>query len=324
MWRATLLLPVLLKVTDTHAAVGIIWRGDNEVLMQRRRPQQTFSGYWEFPGGKIQFGETPAQALCRELQEELGITVTTLQPWLRRRHQYPHGNVMLHFFHVRAYAGVPYAAEGQQWQWTLLAQSPSPLLPANLSLWKWLSLPSVCAVTAAEIFGVEEMIKRMQAALANRLKLVQLRDKNISAEGRRHLATTAATLCRAHQALLLINDDEQLARDVQADGVHLSSGKLAVCDRRPDFLWAAASCHHEADIAKAVTLGLDFVVLSPVNKTLTHVKATPLGWERFAEFATTAGLPVYALGGMTVADIAVAQQHSGQGIGMMRQAWNVQ
>ncbi len=296
-------------------AVGILQNETGKVFVQRRK-----SGEWEFPGGKTEKNETPRRALARELKEETGITVTAAEPWLRRKH--PRLGLVLHFFRVTKWRGEP-SPEKERGGYFADAFSPppSPLLPANELIWKWLRLPPLCAVTAAEIFGAEESLRLLARALENGLRLVQLRDKNLPEKARREFAKKAAAMTRAKGALLLINDDENLAREVCADGLHLSGKQLAKTKKRPPFLWTAASCHDAAQLQSAAKLNLDFAVLSPVAKTLTHVKAPPLGWRAFAKLAQTAGIPVYALGGLTPADAPKARRHNAQGIAAMRKAW---
>ena len=109
----------------TRAAVGVIQRADGWVLLNERPFGKPWSGYWEFPGGKIEENESPEQALKRELQEELGITVTQAYPWLTRRYAYPakyldNGQlasaaktVQLHFFVVPAWSGIRKAWKGK-------------------------------------------------------------------------------------------------------------------------------------------------------------------------------------------------------------------
>ena len=115
-----------------HAAVAVLERPSGEVLLAQRPAGKAWSGWWEFPGGKIESGETAAQALARELQEELGMQVVQASPWLTRTHQYPEKTVRLHFFKVREWLGEPQSLEQQAWSW----QNPNqltvdPLLPAN-------------------------------------------------------------------------------------------------------------------------------------------------------------------------------------------------
>ena len=291
------------------------------MFLQKRRKTQIWSGYWEFPGGKIKDGENPAAALARELHEETGVIVKTATPWLRRLHHYPQGKVEIHFFRVWEWRNTPAGKEGQQCRWVSLNTHPKPMLPANRKIWKWLNLPPVCAVTAAEIFGVRNALQKLENSLQQGLRLVQLRDKNLPPQERLHFAKAAVALTRRHGALLLINDNARLAKKVGANGVHLSSGHLNNRKTKPLFKWAAASCHNDKELAKAAKLNLDFVVLSPVKKTLTHVDAAPLGWKKFAALSAGGGIPTYALGGMTLSDLETAQKSGAQGVAMMRKAW---
>lgn len=305
------------------AAVGILQRGDGGVFIQRRqRDNPHYPGYWEFPGGKVEEGETPAQALARELREEVGIEADAarLRAWLVRRHQYEHALVTLHFFRVGQWQGQPLNREGQQWEWRQSGEKPPQLLPANECLWKWLALPPRCVVSAAEVIGVEETLARLPQVAAAPV-LLQLRDKNLPAAQRRLLAEKMARQVQGSGGLLVVNDDEQLAREVGADGVHLSARRLMAAAARPPFEWAGASCHSAAELAQAQALELDYAVLSPVCKTLTHVDAPPLGWEGFAAHAQGSAIPLYALGGLAPGDLSTALSRGAHGIAMMRQGW---
>ena len=119
------------------AAVGILIHPDGRILMTQRPSGKVFSGYWEFPGGKIETGETPQQALERELQEELGIAVLSTLPWCFMMHTYPHAKVRLHCFIVRHWAGEPVSQESQSLQWQDHI-TVSPLLPTAAPLCTWL------------------------------------------------------------------------------------------------------------------------------------------------------------------------------------------
>src|SRR4030066_1121313 len=116
---------LLLKVRDTtlnnpieknkivEVAAAILQRPDGSFLLAQRPPDKIWAGYWEFPGGKIEPGETPYHALVRELREELGITVTTAYPWITRVFTYPHATVRLNFFRVTAWGGELHPHEGE-------------------------------------------------------------------------------------------------------------------------------------------------------------------------------------------------------------------
>ncbi|MEO8134101.1 MAG: NUDIX domain-containing protein [Betaproteobacteria bacterium] len=118
----------------TLVAVGILMRQDGQVLFAQRPAGKAYAGYWEFPGGKIESGESDRDALARELQEELGIRVTQASPWLTQRHVYPHAHVELRFFRVTGWDGEVRPQEDQQTAWqTPGVYTVGPMLPALLA-----------------------------------------------------------------------------------------------------------------------------------------------------------------------------------------------
>jgi 8-oxo-dGTP diphosphatase len=125
-----------------RVAVGIVLRADGSVLLADRPGARAYAGYWEFPGGKIEPGESVEHALARELAEELRITVTESDPWVVFEFDYPHAYVRLHFRRVVRWDGTPMPAEGQRLMFHRPgAQSPVPLLPAAEPVMRWLALP---------------------------------------------------------------------------------------------------------------------------------------------------------------------------------------
>jgi 8-oxo-dGTP diphosphatase len=128
---------------------------------------------------------------------------------------------------------------------------------------------------------------------------------------------------RAHEAgaKVLVNNDDALARELGADGVHLAASQLMRATQRGDHALVAASCHTRAEIEHAGALGLDFAVLGAVQPTATHPDQTPLGWQRFGELVAEAPLPVYAIGGMKPSDMDTARELGAQGIAMQRAGW---
>jgi 8-oxo-dGTP diphosphatase len=133
----------------TPVAVGILRRADGQVLFAQRPPGKAYAGYWEFPGGKIEPGESPLAALVRELEEELGVRVTAAAPWLIQRHAYPHAYVELRFFRVTGWEGELQPQEGQQVAWqipgtyTVSPMLPALLMPGSLVLSGLLESPTV-------------------------------------------------------------------------------------------------------------------------------------------------------------------------------------
>lgn len=197
----------------------------------------------------------------------------------------------------------------------------SPLLPANGPILRSLSLPTLYAISNVAELGEEEFLRRLVAALNNGLRLVQLREKEYSREALSALALKMLPLIRQHDARLIINADIELCREIGADGVQLTGAQLAELSVRPDVEWCAASCHNAAELRRAEQLGCDFALLSPVLATKSHQGAPHLGWEKFAAIAAGSSIPVYALGGLTHADMQTAWQHGAHGITLLRQAW---
>jgi 8-oxo-dGTP diphosphatase len=312
------------KIVEVAAAVMLRANGE-EFLLAQRPEGKVYAGYWEFPGGKLEAGESVRDALIRELQEELGITVTECSPWLTRQFTYPHATVRLHFWRVTAWTGeigitAPLEHAAVDWQTCGKSTSVAPILPANDPILKALALPTTMAITMAEVEGVERQLERLEAALSAGLRLIQVRDKSWPQAQRLWFAETVTRLAHNYGALVLVNDDDDIARRVGADGLHLSAGKLAACTTRPDFRWVGASCHTAAEIAQAGELDLDYALLGPVLPTQTHPEASGLGWTAFSELLAGNTLPVFALGGMQGDLLAEAQNHGAHGIALMR-AW---
>ena len=291
------------KIVEVAAAVML--RADGQEFLLAQRPEgKVYAGYWEFPGGKVEPGESVREALIRELQEELGITVTACSPWLTRQFTYPHATVRLHFWRVTAWNGeigitAPLEHAAVNWEKCGKSASVTPILPANDPILKALSLPTTMAITMAETEGTEVQVERLEAALSNGLRLIQIRDKNWPSAQRLWFAEVVTRLVHNHpNALVLVNDDAHIARCVGADGLHLSSASLIECTQRPDFGWVGASCHNALELAKAVELGCDYALLGPVLPTLTHPEASAMGWAEFTRLITDCPIPVFALGGM--------------------------
>ncbi len=122
----------------TEVAVGILLRGDGALLLSTRPAGKPYAGYWEFPGGKLEAGESVEQALRRELIEELGITIGPVQAWKVTEHDYPHALVRLHWCKVRQWQGEFEMREGQAMSWQHFPLQVSPVLPGAYPVLEWL------------------------------------------------------------------------------------------------------------------------------------------------------------------------------------------
>ena len=118
-------------------AVGVLIHPNGSFLLTSRPSGKAYAGYWEFPGGKLEVGETVHQALCRELHEELGIVVGASEPWKVELVDYPHALVRLNFCKVRAWTGPLEMREGQQFSWQRLPVQVGPVLPGAVPALTW-------------------------------------------------------------------------------------------------------------------------------------------------------------------------------------------
>ena len=118
-------------------AVGVLMQADGHFLLTSRPEGKVYAGYWEFPGGKLEAGESVEQALRRELQEELGITIGEAQAWKTQMVDYPHALVRLHFCKVWDWQGVLQMREAQSHAWQTLPVAVTPVLPGTIPVLAW-------------------------------------------------------------------------------------------------------------------------------------------------------------------------------------------
>ncbi len=308
----------------THVAVAAIVNGRQQVLVSLRPDHVHQGGLWEFPGGKLEPGESVPAALHREIHEELGIRVTGARPLIRIPHRYPDEAVLLDVWKVETFEGVPHGKEGQVVEWLPIDALAARAFPAaNLPIIHALQLPAEYLITPEPSAAAERFLRQLRFSLEAGVRLVQLRAKALNREAYETLARQAIELCRCYQARILLNSEPQLVQRLGADGVHLNATRLAGTRQRPlaDGLWVAASCHGPDDLARAESIGADFAVLSPIKATASHPAVHPLGWTRFCAWVDDCAIPVYALGGMDRSDIGAALQNGAQGIAGIRALW---
>ena len=125
--------------THTEVAVGILFREDGAMLLSTRPPGKPYAGYWEFPGGKLEQGETVVQALRRELVEELGVTIGDATVWKVTEHDYPHALVRLHWCKVFVWSGDFEMREGPTMAWQQLPLDVQPVLPGAYPVLQWIA-----------------------------------------------------------------------------------------------------------------------------------------------------------------------------------------
>lgn len=309
-----------------HVAAGVIDDGAGRVLIARRAAHRHQGGLWEFPGGKVEPGETVRAALDRELHEELGIQVRSARPLIRIPHAYHDRRVLLDVWRVTSFADEPHGREGQPLRWVEAGALSGYEFPAaNRPIVTAARLPERYLITPEPGPSAQwpEFLHHLARRLEAGIRLVQLRAKTLAPPQCLDLARQAVEIARYHGATLLLNGSPELAGQVGADGVHLDGTWLAALERRPlpPSAWVAASCHDRAQLARAEALGVDFVVLSPVLATVSHPQARPIGWEGLRELTESTGLPAFALGGVGPGDLAQAWRHGAQGVAAIRGLW---
>lgn len=313
-----------------RVAVAILQTEQGEILLASRPQGKGWAGWWEFPGGKIEADETPEQALSRELQEELGVTPTHIQPWRIKRFDYPATHdaeaktVLLHFFFVSQWTGNLTPLESQKISWNQPnAVQVSPILPANAPIMKALALPSLYAISHATELGKTTFLARLRVQLDAGLRMIQVYEKQLSDQDLTAFTEQILTYCLPYGAKVLLNHTQaDVVQSVGAHGIHYPNHALMVLQEKPAALLVAATCHHASEIAHAEALSLDFVVVSPVLGSACHPENTPLGWAAFQALIQHTSMPVYASGGLHASHLGLALASGARGIAMQRAIWD--
>ncbi len=317
-------------------AAAAIVDGQQRVLLALRAAHRHQGNLWEFPGGKFEPGETAEHALVREIEEELGIRPTQWRPLITVEHQYADKAVRLHVFRVSAWQGEPHGREGQPLRWASNTELDGLQFPAaNLPIVRALQLPELLLITPEPQAGAdgatdEKFLPTLIHSCRNwqsqhRLG-VQLRAHTLGDDAYRALALRVQAVLAPLGVPLFLNRRSDVIDDLPCDGWHLSAttlretgNTLALAEataHRPR--WLSASVHNAQELAAAKALGVDALLISPVQPTASHPGATPLGWPAFAALARQAGRPCYALGGLSAGDLPQAWEHGAQGVAAIR------
>jgi 8-oxo-dGTP diphosphatase len=312
------------KSAPVHVVAGVIADARGRILLARRTAGRDLAGLWEFPGGKVDPGETPEQALERELHEELGIRIQHSELLIAVPQIYRDKRIVLDVRRIVGWSGSAVGRERQALAWAppeKLATYPMP--PADRPVVAVLRNPDRYLITPEpDPKRIDAFLAGLDRALDAGVRRLQLRSRDLQPESLRDLADKMLQRCHAVGAELLINGDIDLARAL-GTGVHLRAAQLMELKERPlpARFPVAASCHDADELRRAEEIDADFVVLGPVATTPSHPERTPLEWRGFASLREQVSMPIYALGGMRVSDIATARVHGAQGIAAIRGLW---
>ncbi|HED36511.1 MAG TPA: Nudix family hydrolase [Gammaproteobacteria bacterium] len=309
-----------------HVAVGVIINSKNEVLISLRHKSTHQGGLWEFPGGKVEAGESVFDALKREISEELNIVIKKAEPFKLIQHQYEDKSVCLDVWIVESFSGEPTGAEGQLIKWQPVNQLNIEEFPAaNRSIIHSLALPDKYMITGV-FESASDFLERLESSLKKGVRLVQMRCKKLSDSDFLSLAEQAQFICKKYRANLLLNTTPDVFYQTKSSGLHLSSQQLNLFDDRPvnEVSLLSVSCHTPADIKQAERLSADLILVSPVKETSSHPGVKGIGWEGFTVLVSNTHIPAYALGGMGMQDIEDAKFNNAQGVAAISSFWNAQ
>lgn len=303
---------IFMSKPNIHVAIALLLhRG--KVLVGWRNADQHQGNKYEFPGGKIEAGETPVEACRREIFEEVGIGIEQWRAFDLIHHVYDDVEVFLHFFH---------------------ATVPEQYLHDIQKPWTWYGRDQLFALNFPK--ANQAIIQRLywshQIKISDNLSALSIeKSPNDNAQffyfraiADQVAVTQISQLAPNALSRLIVNIElwQQLSEHLQKSiaAVHYKQHQLMDLHigQLPIGLRCIAACHDLVSIQRAQTLGFDAVILSPVFATQTHPEAHALGWEKFAEYAKTCDLPIFALGGLSQADLAIAQQHYAYGIAGIR------
>ncbi len=307
-----------------HVAVGLIKNNDNQYLISKRHAHLHQGGLWEFTGGKIEANETAYAALCRELYEELNLTVKQASPFVRISYAYPDKHVCLDVWLVDDFTGDLQSSSAQAIQWVSPAELPGYSFPAaNKAILNCITLPECYAITG-RFDDKEDYIQHFKHCLNKGVKLVQLRTLTSDLDVLIDLANISGSLCKKEKAKLIVNADVDFLEKCDVDGIHLNSQRLFQYTARPVFpdKILAASVHNINELQQAIKIESDFVVVSPVLKTTSHPDAIPIGWNGLEEIISQSSIPVFALGGMKQDMLLKAKKSGAFGIAAISELWN--
>lgn len=304
------------SVKTLDVAVAVIIDASAQVLISFRHAGLHQGNLWEFPGGKLEPGESVETALRRELMEELGLEIRQCFPLQTILHEYPDKSVRLHVWRITSWVGQAHGLEGQAIAWKSAAElDPQAFPPANAAIVKTLKLPPLIAITPI-VASLSELESVMRHLLSQDLTVIQLRQPQLSAASYLEWFRVANKLCKARQVKLMFNGDMADFPASDATGYHANSARLRTLAHRPVVPEAtfSASCHNLEELQKAAALSANFVTLSPVGETSKYLSSATLGWSGFEKLLRQTSVPVYALGGLSRRDLVRATCHGAQGI----------
>lgn len=314
---------MILSNKIVHVAVGVIIQND-QVLICWRDASLHQGNRYEFPGGKLEPGESPAQALKRELKEELNIDIQHTVRAQLLYFNYPEKTVCLHIFKVTEFTGQPIGQQQQAVLWVHKDQLATYRFPdANAPILRMLKLPEQYIITQplAQAQSIQDWLD-WHVKHVPLTSWLYVREKTMSPTAYKNIIKSFSNF-RADLHLVadfsyINNLTDQLD---ELHGVHLSERNLMRLNQPLQIsahLLSFAACHDQAAISQANLLNVDAVLVSPLHSTLSHPQQSALGWEKWQALSEQSHVPVFALGGVAPANLKQVQKASGFGVAGIR------
>ncbi len=326
-------MPNIVAERFIHVMAAVIRHPERpqQILITRRKKGQHLENLWEFPGGKLEPGETRFHALKRELTEELGIQILAAAPLLSVRHKYPDRGILLDVWEVTDFHGSATGMEDQELCWVSPEELSRYEFPeADQPVITALSLPPKLLITP-DLTGTQkgylEHFERLMTL--HPYARVLFRSHNLADDVYSRVARQMQKVTRTHNATLVISRPgltSLQARSFKAfNCIHLNSISLQALRENPfaKDIRLSASCHDAAELRNAERLGCDFALLSTVRDTPSHPGRPAKGWSGFAALASRCRIPVYALGGVRRRDLCVARYQGALGVAGISDFWTV-
>ncbi|MBC8211844.1 MAG: Nudix family hydrolase [Gammaproteobacteria bacterium] len=325
-------MPSIEASQPVHVVAGIIRDPDkpSKIFFTQRQKGQHLEDLWEFPGGKLEQGETRFQGLKRELEEEAGIQVITARPFQTVIHAYKEKTILLDVWEVSRYSGYAHGREGQEFRWLSLQELDQYAFPeADHPILKALALPAELLITPEiPLTQLDQSLEYFFSLMQQyRYPLVQFRSHLLNDRNYLSSAKELKAICAQYRSELIINRPE--LKSYHSKGYdaftrrHLNASILNAEKSNPfeAGIRCSASCHDQQEINKAAAYNCDFALLSSVKESSSHPGRAGQGWYGFKQIAMQSKIPVYALGGVNRKDITVARYHSAIGVAGISDFW---
>ena len=303
-------------------AIGIIENEQSQILISQRSKNTHLGGFWEFPGGKVDPGESFKSALRRELFEEVGIRILSVEKLIAFNFKYEDRNILFQCFKVLSYHGEVQAKEKQALKWLKKEELHDEDFPsANKTILDTIRLSQEYMIADQNFFG-DDLLSVIEKNLQKDISICQFRAHTLNKKDYIPRAQEVRDLCAEYNAQMICNCNLDWIDKISPHGVHLTSKQLAeefdsILDGAIDKLFSI-SCHTEQEIDLANQTSARCILIGSVLETPSHPNAESLGWKGFYDLCVKANKPVYALGGMNNSQKEAVLVYGAQGIAAIR------